>query len=108
MNGSARLLLTSIFSCAALAGLASLVAASLLSVSPSFHQRLHPGANRLDHNCIVTLVGSGHVHHSSPAVLAAAQIPKTRFSKPPGLNPTWVQRLFLAAGIFEHAPPTFV
>jgi len=89
----------------AVAALTVLVWASLLSVSPSLHEQVHPDANRLDHHCIVTLVASGHAHHSPAVPLVDSYVFRSNFGTVPQLNPSWVQSLFLSASIFEHAPP---
>jgi len=76
-----------------------------LSASPQLHQRVHPDANRADHNCAATMIASGNYDHAShpPLVSADAQVPQ--FSKIPALTLCWVQSPFLGACIFEHAPP---
>jgi hypothetical protein len=75
-----------------------------LSVAPNLHERLHP-ATASFHECAVTLIGSGSCHYNAAAPLMIA--PTTAFhpSKTPVLNPQWVESPFLAARIFEHAPP---
>jgi hypothetical protein len=76
-----------------------------LSASPQLHQRVHPDANRVEHNCVATMIASGNYDHAAhpPLVSAAALVPQ--FSKIPALTPCWVQSPFLGACIFEHAPP---
>ncbi|MDQ2824630.1 MAG: hypothetical protein M3R29_04200 [Verrucomicrobiota bacterium] len=76
-----------------------------LSVSPRLHERIHPAANRLQHNCAVTFVASGGYEHSFHAPLVSGPAPTIQFSKIPALTPQWVQSLFLGASVFEHAPP---
>ncbi len=76
-----------------------------VGASPQLHQRIHPDANRTDHNCAVTMVSSGTYDHSAPAPLVSAPVLAVEFSKIPVLTPHWVESPFLGASIFEHAPP---
>ncbi len=75
-----------------------------LSVSPQFHERIHPDANRVEHTCAVTFVASGTYEHSAPLLLIAPVAANT-FARIADLNPAWVLSAFLGASIFEHAPP---
>jgi hypothetical protein len=77
-----------------------------LSASPQLHQRVHKDANRVEHNCAVTMIASGSYNHAAHVPLVSAPIPAFQFSKIPVLTPCWVQSPFLGACIFEHAPPT--
>jgi hypothetical protein len=77
-----------------------------LSASPQLHQRVHPDANRAEHNCAVTMIASGSYDHAVHAPLVSAPVPAVQFSKIPALTPQWVESPFLGACIFEHAPPT--
>ncbi|HWX17392.1 MAG TPA: hypothetical protein VNY07_12470 [Chthoniobacterales bacterium] len=76
-----------------------------LTVSPSLHERIHSDANRAEHSCAVTLIGSGSCNHSAPVPLVSAPLPAIQFSTIPALHPLWVPSPFLGARIFEHAPP---
>jgi hypothetical protein len=76
-----------------------------LSASPQLHQRVHPDANRADHNCAATMIASGSYDHAAHAALVSAPVQVLQFSKIPALTPCWVQSPFLGACIFEHAPP---
>jgi len=76
-----------------------------LTVSPSLHERIHSDANRAEHSCAVTLIGSGSCNHSAPLPLVSAPVPAIQFSTIPALHPLWVPSPFLGARIFEHAPP---
>jgi hypothetical protein len=76
-----------------------------LSASPQMHQRVHNDANRVEHNCAVTMIASGSYDHAAHAPLVSAPVPGLQFSKIPTLTPCWVQSPFLGAHIFEHAPP---
>lgn len=75
-----------------------------LSVAPNLHERLHPTAASL-HECAVTLIASGSCHHSAGPPLMIALTALLHFSKIAALSPQWVESPFLAARIFEHAPP---
>jgi len=79
-----------------------------LSASPQLHQRVHPDANRADHNCAATMIASGNYDHASHPPLVSADALVPQFSKIPALTPCWVQSPFLGACIFEHAPPALV
>jgi hypothetical protein len=76
-----------------------------LSASPQLHQRVHPDANRVEHNCAVTMIASGSYNHAAHVPLVSAPIRPVQFSKIQALIPCWVQSPFLGACIFEHAPP---
>ena len=76
-----------------------------LSASPQLHQRVHKDANRVEHNCAVTMIASGSYDHAAHVPLVIAPIPAFQFSKITVLTPCWVQSPFLGACIFEHAPP---
>jgi hypothetical protein len=79
-----------------------------LSASPQLHQRVHPDANRADHNCAATMIASGSYDHAAHAILVSAPVQALQFSKISALIPCWVQSPFLGACIFEHAPPALV
>ena len=76
-----------------------------LNASPQLHQRVHPDANRVEHNCAVTMIASGSYDHAANVPLLSAPLPAIQFSEIPALTPCWVQSPFLGAHIFEHAPP---
>jgi hypothetical protein len=76
-----------------------------LSASPQLHQRVHPDANRAEHNCVATMIASGSYNHAAHPPMVSALVPAVQFSKIPALTPSWVQSPFLGACIFEHAPP---
>jgi hypothetical protein len=84
---------------------AAFLCALALSASPQLHQRIHPDANRVDHNCAVTMIASGSYDHAAHPPLVSVPAPAVQFSKIPALTPCWVQSPFLGACIFEHAPP---
>jgi hypothetical protein len=77
-----------------------------LSVAPNSHERLHTTAASL-HECAVTLIASGNCHYNTAAPLVIAPTTAFHLSKPPALNPQWVESPFLAAHIFAHAPPQY-
>src|SRR5947199_10418531 len=76
-----------------------------LSASPQLHQRVHKDANRVEHNCAVTMIASGSYDHAAQVPLVSAPVPALQFSKIPPLSRCWVQSPFLASCILEHAPP---
>jgi hypothetical protein len=78
-----------------------------LSASPQLHQRVHPDVNRVEHNCAVTMIGSGSYNYAGHVPLVSAPVPAVQFSKIPALTPQWVESPFLSASIFEHAPPVY-
>src|SRR5437870_297742 len=77
----------------------------LLSVSPQLHARVHPDANRVEHNCAATMIASGNYDHATHLPLVRAPAPSVQFSRILTLSSVWVQPLFLSAHIFAHAPP---
>jgi len=79
-----------------------------LSASPQLHQRVHADANRVEHNCVATMIASGSYDHAAHVPLVSAPVSAVQFSKIPALIPRWVQSPFLGACIFEHAPPAVV
>ena len=84
---------------------AAFVWALALSASPQLHQRLHKDANRLEHNCAVTMIAAGNYDHAAHPPLVSVPVPSIHFSTIPALTPQWVESPFLGARIFEHAPP---
>jgi len=84
---------------------AALLSALALSVSPSWHEKIHSDAKSAKHECAVTLVSSGKYQHVTTAPLVAAPIPALHFRFIPAMHPIWVASPFLSARIFEHAPP---
>jgi hypothetical protein len=76
-----------------------------LSASPQLHQRVHPDADRVEHNCAVTMIVSGSYNHAAHVPLVSAPVSAVQFSKIPALTSCWVESPFLGASIFEHAPP---
>src|SRR5438477_10843277 len=79
-----------------------------LSASPQLHQRIHPDANRVEHNCAATMITLGSYDHAAHPPLVRAPAAVVQFSKIPALTPCWVESPFLGASIFEHAPPALV
>jgi len=79
-----------------------------LSASPQLHQRVHADANRVEHNCVATMIASGSYDHAAHVPLVSAPVSAVQFSKIPALIPRWVQSPFLGACIFEHGPPAVV
>ena len=81
------------------------LSALALSVSPRWHELLHPDAKAAQHECAVTLIGSGSYQQPTPAPLVVAPVPALQFCFIPALHPVWVASPFIGARIFEHAPP---
>jgi hypothetical protein len=77
----------------------------LVSASPQLHARIHADANRVEHNCAVTMIASGSYDHAAHPPLVRVPQPSVQFSKIAALSSTWVQALFFSAHIFAHAPP---
>jgi len=86
---------------------AAFLSALALSVSPRWHELLHVDAKAAQHECAVTLIGSGSYQQASHAPLVAAPVPALQFCFIPALRSIWVASPFLGAHIFEHAPPAF-
>jgi hypothetical protein len=76
-----------------------------LNASPQLHQRVHRDANRVEHNCAVTMIASGSYNYAAHVPLVSAPIRPVQFSNILALAPCWVQSPFLGACILEHAPP---
>ncbi len=76
-----------------------------LSVSPHWHERIHPNAKESQHECAITLIATGNYHQAAAVPLLDASTPILQFGKTAALTPTWVPAPFLGARIFEHAPP---
>jgi hypothetical protein len=85
--------------------LASLSLALVFAVAPQLHERIHKEAATSQHECAVTLIASGKYQQCDAPVLVSVPQPAVQFSKIPALHPVWVVSPFLAARIFEHAPP---
>jgi hypothetical protein len=77
----------------------------LISVSPQLHARIHADANRSEHVCAITLIGSGSYEHAAQPPLISSPRLNLRFPVTAALKSTWVEPLFLSAHIFAHAPP---
>jgi hypothetical protein len=84
---------------------AAFLSALALSVSPRWHESIHPKAKTAEHECAVTLIGSGSYHKAAPAPRVLVPAPAAQFRIVPALHPVWVASPFLGARIFEHAPP---
>jgi|tagenome__1003787_1003787.scaffolds.fasta_scaffold20977321_4 hypothetical protein len=78
----------------------------VLSVCPSWHERIHTSASGADHSCAVTFVRASSMHHAPPAAPAISGVFAASFTKLPELTESWVQSSFQTAAIFEHAPPS--
>lgn len=88
----------------ALACLAAFVVAIAAAAIPQLHEALHNDATLPQHECAITIVETGIESGDAPLVLSAPQ--SAPLSSPaPALQPVWVPSPFLAACVFEHAPP---
>jgi hypothetical protein len=86
---------------------AAFVWALALSVSPQWHERVHPEAGQTQHECAITLIAAGNYHHAAAGPVIVVAAPAIEFSDLATLNSSWVPSPFLGASIFEHAPPLF-
>ena len=90
---------------------ASFVAAAFtlsiaIAASPELHIRIHPDANKTEHTCAATLIGSGSYDHCTPALPTVSPAAPNQLPFVASLTSQWVRSTFLSALIFEHAPPT--
>jgi hypothetical protein len=76
-----------------------------LAVAPQLHERIHSDANRIEHSCAVTFVASGSYEHAVGPDVVAAPIARIGVVLIASALSQWVPSPFLAASIFEHAPP---
>lgn len=76
-----------------------------LSVSPQLHERFHPDAKQVAHECAVTLIASGTYEHGVAPLPLMVEAPLVAFHQPVLRVREWVASPFLCARIFEHAPP---
>ena len=58
-----------------------------LSASPQLHQRVHPDANRVEHNCAATMIASGSYDHATHPPLVSADPLVPQFSENSGIDP---------------------
>lgn len=83
-----------------------LLVAALLSAAPQLHEQLHRDADTSSHQCIVTLVSSGHCQQTTlPPVVA----PLAQLALLVTLPASSVRVLVVTpcSSILEHAPPVF-
>jgi len=52
-----------------------------LSASPQLHQRVHKDANRVEHNCAVTMIASGSYDHAAHPPLVSVPCRPFTFPK---------------------------
>lgn len=76
-----------------------------LAFSPDLHVLAHSDAEQSQHECAVTLIAAGKYNDTSAGPLITAPALAVQFSKIPALVSVWVESLFEAASVFEHAPP---
>jgi hypothetical protein len=85
--------------------LASLFLALVLAAAPGSHHLVHRDAGTAQHECAVTLIGSGKYQVTQAPVLVRLPQSPVRWANPPSLHVVWVAAPFLGASVFEHAPP---
>ena len=88
----------------ALVALGSFLFAYVLSAAPALHEHLHSDAAHPQHECAITIVESGVETNDAPLGVAAPEWAALS-AHVSALHPVWVPALFLAARVFEHAPP---
>ena len=82
----------------------SLLAASLLSVSPQLHERLHADCTTRGHHCVITLFASAQCGDTTAApVSAAPEIPSV--NGVPLSSQIFSLPATRVSSILEHAPP---
>jgi hypothetical protein len=91
----------------ALTSLAAFLFAITLAAAPGWHTHLHADAANAQHECAVTVVGSGKFQLGDAAPAVRVPIGSTGLTTVATLRPQWVPSLFHCASIFEHAPPVF-
>lgn len=89
--------------------LLQMLLALALAVSPDLHEQLHHDAGSPFHDCAVTHLIHGDFGDAVPVPLITAGPPQPApeaylFTE---ARAAWVQPLFLANGVLEHAPPMF-
>ncbi|MGC3990440.1 MAG: hypothetical protein QM796_12310 [Chthoniobacteraceae bacterium] len=84
---------------------AGLFIISLLAASPQLHERLHHDADHHDHECAVTMVLDGGLHHGAPAMPPVVAPKQNGVDEPTLSAGKQLAAAFLGACIFEHAPP---
>ncbi|MGH7939032.1 MAG: hypothetical protein ACRD5Z_14810 [Bryobacteraceae bacterium] len=83
-----------------------LLVAALLSAAPQLHERLHRDADTSSHQCIVTLIGSGHCQQTALPPVAAPLARLTLLVTRPASSAS-VLVVTPCSSILEHAPPVF-
>ena len=76
-----------------------------LSVSPALHERFHRDAKQAHHECAVTVLASGSVHHAATPNVVAPPVSVSEFARLSALTSVWVPPVFFSSRVFEHAPP---
>ncbi|HEY3661288.1 MAG TPA: hypothetical protein VGK91_08705 [Candidatus Udaeobacter sp.] len=75
-----------------------------LADAPRLHEQIHKVLGT-EHVCAVTIVSSASYNYSAHPPFVSAPVSTVQLSKIPALTPQWIESPFLAACIFEHAPP---
>ena len=76
-----------------------------LNAAPQLHERVHWDAGTPNHECAVTFVANGSFNHAAVPPLVSEPQTTEWFVALPDLGSAFVPSSFLAASIFEHAPP---
>ncbi len=80
-----------------------LLAIVALASAPGWHEQLHHDAGKKGHECAITLFATGGCDALVTVVLVVAMIFVVTGRPVPRL--VWVEKLFLAQRVMEHAPP---
>jgi hypothetical protein len=85
--------------------LAALLTILAMAVFPPLHQWVHHDANKPDHQCVVTVISTGHIDGVLPAVVTFFLLAAVGLQ-----NRTLVRRkrAVCRSSILEHAPPAAV
>jgi hypothetical protein len=89
----------------ALASVAAFLFAITLAAAPGLHSHFHADAAHAQHECAVTILGSGKIEIGGAAAAVPVPSGSCCVASVTPLHPEWVQPLFLSSSVFEHAPP---
>lgn len=78
--------------------------AVVAAASPELHKQLHHDSGEAQHQCLVTLLGSGGVDHL-PTASFAVDLVAPPWSEPIDREGVVAHSFFLECSVFEHAPP---
>jgi hypothetical protein len=86
--------------------LAAFLIALTLAAAPGLHSHFHADAGTAQHECAVTGISNGKVQIGDAAAVVPPPAAPVSVSAVSVLRPAWVQALFLAGALLEHAPPS--